>query len=36
MSSFLNIRIKILQNSFKNIRDAVFNLKTFQIQGYQI
>ena len=33
MSSFPNIRIRILQNLLKNIRDAVFNLTTFQTKG---
>ena len=36
MPSFLNIRIKILQNSLKNIRDAVFNVITFQTKGLQL
>ena len=36
MSSFLNIRIKILQNSLKNICDAVFNSVTFQTKGLQL
>ena len=36
MRSFLNIRIKILRNSLKNIRDAVFNLITLQTKGLQL
>ena len=29
------LKIKILQNSFKNIHDAVFNLIKFQAKGQQ-
>ena len=36
MRSFPNIRIKILRNSLKNIRDAVFNLITLQTKGLQL
>ena len=37
LPSFLNgIRIKILQNSLKNIRHAVFYLIKFQIKSLQL
>ena len=36
MPSFLNIKIKILQNSLKNIRDTGFNLFTFQTNCLQL
>ena len=36
MLSFINIRTKILQNSLKNICNAVFHLMTLQTKGLQL